>query len=79
MILFNSDYHSSGGGGTRRVTGFRLTDCVSHRNIMICFEGPKTRTSMLMNMSTRDALEFAEMLGKMAALQQYEQSKEVPF
>jgi hypothetical protein len=32
-----------------------------------------------MNMSTRDALEFAEMLGKMAALQQYEQSKEFLF
>jgi hypothetical protein len=46
---------------------------------MICFAGPKTRTALVMSLSTGDALALAEMLGSMAARQQYEQDKEVPF
>jgi hypothetical protein len=46
---------------------------------MICFAGVKSQNVLLMNLSTRDALALAESLGNMAARQEYEQSKEVPF
>jgi hypothetical protein len=77
--FYNSDFLSSGGGGKRRLMGSRLTSCAGNRNIMICFAGVKSQNVLLMNLSTRDALALAESLGNMAARQEYEQSKEVPF